>query len=94
MCREGSAWLNAVQNMSAKGNESVKRSRAFLNIEAKWVGAQKGIARLFDNPWNQFNSKLCTVSQMIPRPQMITKMDRKSSSTASDPQSRPQMIPK
>ena len=32
--------------------------------------------------------------QMIPRPQMIPKMDRKWSSTASDPQSRPQMIPK
>ena len=30
---------------------------------------------------------------MIPRPQMIPKMDRKWSSTASDPQSRPQMIP-
>ena len=32
--------------------------------------------------------------QMIPRPQIIPKMDRKWSSTASDPQSRPQMIPK
>ena len=32
--------------------------------------------------------------QRIPRPQMIPKMDRKWSSTASDPQSRPQMIPK
>ena len=32
--------------------------------------------------------------QMIPRPQMIPKMDRKWSSTASDPQSRQQMIPK
>ena len=32
--------------------------------------------------------------QMIPRPQMIPKIDRKWSSTASDPQSRPQMIPK
>ena len=32
--------------------------------------------------------------QMIPRPQMIPKMDRKWSSTANDPQSRPQMIPK
>ena len=32
--------------------------------------------------------------QMIPRPQMIPKMDRKWSSTASDPQIRPQMIPK
>ena len=32
--------------------------------------------------------------QLIPRPQMIPKMDRKWSSTASDPQSRPQMIPK
>ena len=32
--------------------------------------------------------------QMIPRPQMIPKMDRKWSSTASDPQSWPQMIPK
>ena len=32
--------------------------------------------------------------QMIPRPQMILKMDRKWSSTASDPQSPPQMIPK
>ena len=31
--------------------------------------------------------------QLIPRPQMIPKMDRKWSSTASDPQSRPQMIP-
>ena len=31
--------------------------------------------------------------QMIPRPQMIPKMDRKWSSTASDPLSRPQMIP-
>ena len=30
--------------------------------------------------------------QLIPRPQMIPKMDRKWSSTASDPQSRPQMI--
>ena len=30
---------------------------------------------------------------MIPRPQMIPKMDRKWSSTASDPLSRPQMIP-
>ena len=28
------------------------------------------------------------------QPQMIPKMDRKWSSTASDPQSRPQMIPK
>ena len=35
----------------------------------------------------------CTVPQMIPRPQMIPKMDRKWSSTASDPESRPQMIP-
>ena len=32
--------------------------------------------------------------QMIPRPQMIPKMDRKWSSTASDPQSWPQMIPR
>ena len=32
--------------------------------------------------------------QMIPRQQMIPKMDRKWSSTASDPQSWPQMIPK
>ena len=32
--------------------------------------------------------------QMIPRPQMIPNMDRKWSSTASDPQSWPQMIPK
>ena len=32
--------------------------------------------------------------QMIPRPQVIPKMDRKWSSTASDPQSRPEMIPK
>ena len=31
--------------------------------------------------------------QMIPRPQMILKMDRKWSSTASDPQKWPQMIP-
>ena len=31
--------------------------------------------------------------QMIPRPQMIPKLDRKWSSTASDPQSWPQMIP-
>ena len=31
---------------------------------------------------------------MIPRPQMIPKMDLKWSSTARDPQSRPQMIPK
>ena len=31
--------------------------------------------------------------QMIPRQQMIPKMDRKWSSTASDPESRPQMIP-
>ena len=31
---------------------------------------------------------------MMPRPQMMPKMDRKWSSTASDPQSRPQMIPK
>ena len=29
-----------------------------------------------------------------PQPQMIPKMDRKWFSTASDPQSRPQMIPK
>ena len=36
----------------------------------------------------------CTVPQMIPRPQIIPKMDRKWSSTASDPQSRPQMIAK
>ena len=28
-----------------------------------------------------------------PQPQMIPKMDRKWSSTASDPESRPQMIP-
>ena len=28
-----------------------------------------------------------------PQPQMIPKMDRKWSSTVSDPQSRPQMIP-
>ena len=35
----------------------------------------------------------CIVPQMIPRPQRIFKMDRKRSSTASDPQSRPQMIP-
>ena len=39
-------------------------------------------------------SDVCTVPQMIPRPQMIPQMDRKWSSTASDPQSRPQMIPK
>ena len=32
--------------------------------------------------------------QMTPRRQMIPKMDRKWSSTVSDPQSRPQMIPK
>ena len=32
--------------------------------------------------------------QMIPWPQMIPNMDRKWSSTASDPQSSPQMIPK
>ena len=32
--------------------------------------------------------------QMIPRRQMIPKMDRKWSSTVSDPQSRPQMIRK
>ena len=31
--------------------------------------------------------------QMIPRPEMIPKMDRKWSSTASDPQKWPQMIP-
>ena len=30
--------------------------------------------------------------KMIPRPQMIPKMDRKWSSSASDSQSRPQMI--
>ena len=36
----------------------------------------------------------CTVPQIIPRPQRIPKMDRKWFSTASDPQSRPQMIPK
>ena len=30
---------------------------------------------------------------MTPRPQMIPKMDRKWSSTASDPLTRPQMIP-
>ena len=51
---------------------------------------------------NSFNT--CTVQmystandpqpQMIPRPQMIPKMDRKWSSTASDPQSWPQMIPR
>ena len=35
MIRGGFAWLKAVQNMSGKGNESVKRSRAFPNIEAK-----------------------------------------------------------
>ena len=29
-----------------------------------------------------------------PQPQVIPKMDRKWSSTASDPQSRPQMIPR
>ena len=32
--------------------------------------------------------------QMIPIRQMIPKIDRKWSSTVSDPQSRPQMIPK
>ena len=31
------------------------------------------------------NFEYCTVPQIIPRPQMIPKMDRKSSSTASDP---------
>ena len=35
----------------------------------------------------------CTVPQMIPRRKMIPKMDRKWSSTASDPYCRPQMIP-
>ena len=38
-------------------------------------------------------SYICTVPQMILRPQMISKMDHKWSLTASDPQSRPQMIP-
>ena len=34
--------INAVQTYRAKGSESVKRSRAFLNIDAKWVGAHLG----------------------------------------------------
>ena len=38
-------------------------------------------------------SALCTVPQMITRPQMIPKMNRKWSSTASDTKNRPQMIP-
>ena len=38
-------------------------------------------------------SYICTVPQMIPRPQLISKMDHKWPLTASDPQSRPQMIP-
>ena len=33
----------------SKGNESVKRSRAFLNIEAKWVGAHLGLGK--GNRW-------------------------------------------
>ena len=56
------AWLNAVQNMSGKGKwkrkeiESISEYWSELNESAlTW---EKGIARLFDNPWNQFNSKL------------------------------------
>ena len=43
MFRGGFACLNAVQNMSGERQwKRVKRSRAFLNIEAKWVGAHLG----------------------------------------------------
>ena len=41
MFRGGFAWLNNVQNMSGE-RKGVKRSGAFLNIEAKWVGAHLG----------------------------------------------------
>ena len=34
--------LTPCKTCRAKGNESVKRSRASLNIEAKWVGAHLG----------------------------------------------------
>ena len=44
--------------------------------------------------WVLYNTANDPQPQMIPRPQMIPKMDRKWSSTASDPQSGPQMIPK
>ena len=57
------------------------------------------LARLGPDPWpTSINLVLYSTAndpqpQMIPRPQMIPKMDRKWSSTASDPESRPQMIP-
>ena len=44
--------------------------------------------------WAVYSTASDPQPQMIPRPQMIPKMDRKWSSTASDPQSWPQMIPK
>ena len=44
--------------------------------------------------WALYSTANDPQPQMIRRPQMIPKMDRKWSSTASDPQSRPQMIPK
>ena len=53
--------------------------------------------------WEQINKGFFTIPRPLralystandPQPQMIPKMDRKWSSTASDPQSRPQMIPK
>ena len=44
--------------------------------------------------WSVYSTASDPQPQMIPRPQKIPKMDRKWSSTASDPQSWPQMIPK
>ena len=61
MIRGGFAWLNAVQNMS--GERQWKR-KEIESIPEYWSETdesaltwEKGIARLFDNPWNQFNSK-------------------------------------
>ena len=63
------------------------------------VDSQLWLAVITGNPlpWVQrvlYSTANDPQPQMIPRPQMIPKMDRKWSSTASDPQSRPQMIPK
>ena len=55
--------------------------RILLPIESRFIA------------WAVYSTTNDPQPQMISRPQMIPKMDRKWSSTESDPQSRPQMIP-
>ena len=58
MFRGGFAWLNAVQNISGerqwKRKEiEIEHSRILKRNESALIW-EKGIAGLFDNPWNQF----------------------------------------